>query len=62
MSVSREGEVLCSGKGGKAARNEQEARVPRLEQQRCEDRCHDLRPDGVDVPGLVPHLAHRHVP
>ena len=32
-----------------------------FEQERCKGGCHDLSAYGVDVPGSVPNLAHRHV-
>ena len=58
--VDRECRVLRPRQGGSAACHEQEARIMGIEQERDKSGCHDLGADGVDVPGSVPCLAHRH--
>lgn len=57
VSVHGKGHVFCPRKSGSSGSDEEEARVGGLEEQGDEGRGHNLRPNSVDVPGLVPYLA-----
>jgi len=54
--------VRSSFEGGYAACDEKQSRIARFEEQRYEDSGHNLSTSCIDVPGLIPHLSHRHFP
>ena len=57
VPIHGQGHVFCPGEGRRSRSDEKEAGIGGPEEERDECRGHDLGAGGINVPGLVPHLA-----